>query len=91
MSTREEMIAHNRTVEEVAAELGCDSLHYLSLEGMVKATGFPKEKFCMACYTGNYPVAYDPGVDKHVIERRNGRVMGLSESIAAERAQITLI
>ena len=33
MSTREEMIAHGRTTEEVAAELGCDSLHYLSLDG----------------------------------------------------------
>jgi hypothetical protein len=40
MSTREEMIAHNRTVEEVAAELGADSLHYLeSLEGVYEAVG----------------------------------------------------
>ena len=37
MSTREEMIAHGRTTEEVAAELGCDSLHYLSLEGVYEA------------------------------------------------------
>ena len=39
MSTREEMIAHGRTTEEVAAELGCDSLHYLSLEGVYEAVG----------------------------------------------------
>ena len=38
MSTREEMIAHGRTSEEVAAELGCDSLHYLSLEGVYEAS-----------------------------------------------------
>ena len=88
---RSKLMAANNSLEEIRKYLNADSLHYLSLEGMVKATGFPKEKFCMACYTGNYPVAYDPGVDKHVIERRNGRVMGLSESIAAERAQITLI
>ena len=37
MSTREEMIAHGRSTEEVAAELGCDSLHYLSLEGVYEA------------------------------------------------------
>ena len=37
MSTREEMIAHGRTVDEVAAELGCDSLAYLSLEGVYEA------------------------------------------------------
>ena len=36
MSTREEMIAHGRTTEEVAAELGCDSLHYLSLDGRLR-------------------------------------------------------
>ena len=39
MSTREEMIAHGRSTEEVAAELGCDSLHYLSLEGVYEAVG----------------------------------------------------
>ena len=39
MSTREEMIAHNRTVAEVAAELGSDSLAYLSLEGVYEAIG----------------------------------------------------
>ena len=39
MSTREEMIAHGRTTAEVAAELGCDSLHYLSLEGVYEAVG----------------------------------------------------
>ena len=36
MSTREEMIAHGRTVEEIADELGADSLHYLSLDGRVR-------------------------------------------------------
>ena len=37
MSTREEMIAHGRTTHEVAAELDCDSLHYLSLDGVYEA------------------------------------------------------
>jgi hypothetical protein len=36
-------------------------------------------------------VPYDPAVNKHVIERRNGRMMGLSDAIEAERAQISLI
>ena len=39
MSTREEMIAHGRSVEEICAELGADSLHYLSLQGVYDAIG----------------------------------------------------
>jgi amidophosphoribosyltransferase len=56
MSTREEMIAHDRTVEEIAAELGADSLAYLSLEGVYEAIGVPAESHCDACFTGNYPL-----------------------------------
>ena len=43
MSTREEMIAHGRTAEEVCAELGADSLHYLSLEGVYEAVGVSRD------------------------------------------------
>jgi hypothetical protein len=45
----------------------------------------------MACYNGDYPVPYDPAVDKHIIERRNGRLPTVSESIAKEKAQIRLL
>jgi amidophosphoribosyltransferase len=57
MSTREEMIAHDRTVEEVAAELGCDSLHYLSLDGVYEAVRGSRETHCDACFSGDYPLA----------------------------------
>jgi len=57
MSTREEMIAHGRTVEEVCAELGADSLHYLSLQGVYDAIGLPREQHCDACFSGEYPLA----------------------------------
>jgi amidophosphoribosyltransferase len=57
MSTREEMIAHGRTVEEVAEELGADSLHYLSLEGVYEAVGSPRSEHCDACFSGEYPLA----------------------------------
>ncbi|MDA0168814.1 amidophosphoribosyltransferase [Solirubrobacter taibaiensis] len=56
MSTREEMIAHNRTEAEVAAELGADSLAYLSLEGVYEAIGSPREVHCDACFSGDYPL-----------------------------------
>jgi amidophosphoribosyltransferase len=56
MSTREEMIAHERSVAEIAAELGCDSLAYLSLEGVYEAVGATRATHCDACFTGDYPV-----------------------------------
>jgi amidophosphoribosyltransferase len=57
MSTREEMIAHGRSAADVAAELGADSLHYLSLEGVYKAVGHSRATHCDACFTGEYPLA----------------------------------
>jgi amidophosphoribosyltransferase len=56
MSNREEMIAHRRTVEEIARELGADSLAYLSLGGVYEAIGTPREMHCDACFTGEYPL-----------------------------------
>ena len=57
MSTREEMIAHGRTVEEVSAEVGADSLHYLSLEGVYEAVRVSRSEHCDACFSGHYPLA----------------------------------
>jgi len=59
MSTREEMIAHGRTEQEVATELGADSLHYLSLDGVYEAIGQSRSSHCDACFTGEYPLAGD--------------------------------
>jgi amidophosphoribosyltransferase len=56
MSTREEMIAHGRTEEEIAGELGADSLAYLSMDGVYEAVGASAERHCDACFTGNYPL-----------------------------------
>jgi amidophosphoribosyltransferase len=88
---RNKLMAANHSLEEIRKYLNADSLHYLSESGLVKATGLPKSSFCMACYDGNYPVAYDPGVDKHTIERRNGRLPRISDALASEKAQIKLL
>jgi amidophosphoribosyltransferase len=69
MSTREEMIAHGRTVGEVAAELGADSLHYLSLAGVYEAVGVTRETHCDACFTGEYPLeGTEDAKGKHALE-----------------------
>src|ERR1700751_3573546 len=56
MSTREEMIAHGRTVDEICAELGADSLHYLSLDGVYEAVRVSRDTHCDACFSGEYPL-----------------------------------
>jgi amidophosphoribosyltransferase len=69
MSTREEMIAHGRSIEEIAAELGADSLAYLSLEGVYEAIGTPRAAHCDACFSGDYPLAgTEEANGKHALE-----------------------
>jgi amidophosphoribosyltransferase len=53
--TREELIAANFTIPEIAAKLGVDSLGYLSLEGMLRSVPEGPDGFCHACFSGDYP------------------------------------
>jgi amidophosphoribosyltransferase len=55
-ATRQELIASSRSVEEIRRFIGADTLHYLSMENLVRATGRPKEEFCTACFDGEYPI-----------------------------------
>jgi amidophosphoribosyltransferase len=53
----------------VAAELGADSLHYLSLEGVYEAVGAGRDTHCDACFSGEYPLAgTDRANGKHALE-----------------------
>src|SRR3954447_25991403 len=56
MSTREEMIAHERSEAEIAAELGADSLAYLSLEVVYRAIESDRATHCYDCFAGEYPL-----------------------------------
>jgi amidophosphoribosyltransferase len=56
MSTAQEMVAHDRSVEEVARELDCDTLAYLSLEGVYEAIRSTPATHCDACFSGDYPL-----------------------------------
>jgi amidophosphoribosyltransferase len=57
----EQLVAADRTVEEVRAEIGATSLAYLSLDGLQAATKRPESDFCRACLTGQYPTALPDG------------------------------
>ncbi|MFA5786853.1 MAG: amidophosphoribosyltransferase [Actinomycetota bacterium] len=59
MATRTELIASDLTVEEVRAFLGADSLGYLTLEGLVAAVGLDANRFCRACFNGEYPMSLE--------------------------------
>ncbi len=70
-STRGELIAANNSVEELRDLLGLDSLGYLSLAGLLEATGIenPENNFCKACFDGCYPVQFDEFLSKNCLER----------------------
>jgi len=68
--TRKELMAANNSLEEIRNFLGADSLGYLTLDGMIAATGRPANKFCTACYTGNYPSPVESDMDKFAMEQR---------------------
>ena len=55
-SSHTELVARGRTVEELRTIIKADSLHYVSVEGLVKAIGIPREQLCLACFTGEYPI-----------------------------------
>jgi amidophosphoribosyltransferase len=67
MPTHEELIAHNMSPAETCEFIGADSLHYLSLEGMMEAIG-SLTGYCNACFTGVYPFPVGEGVGKEVLE-----------------------
>ena len=68
-SSKGELIAAQKEyVQAVAEFIGLDGLHYLSLEGMVEATGMDSDSFCLACYTGKYPLPPPAGFGKFCLE-----------------------
>jgi amidophosphoribosyltransferase len=69
MSTRSELVASDLSVEQVRGFIGADSLGYLSLEGMIGATGAPGDGLCRACFDGAYPVPVPADAGKFLLER----------------------
>lgn len=67
-SSKGELTACTRTVDEICEFIGADSLKYLSLEGMFKAMPYPAQEFCAACFTGKYPVKISDEFTKTCLE-----------------------
>jgi amidophosphoribosyltransferase len=67
--TSQELIAHNRTVDEIRDFLEVDSLAYLSLEGMLSCLKSTPENYCTACWSGQYKLPIDEPQTKFSFER----------------------
>jgi amidophosphoribosyltransferase len=69
-ASRAELIAPGLSVDDIRTSIGADSLGYVSLDGLIEATGLAKDALCRACFDGEYPVALaDPKLrSKHLLE-----------------------
>jgi amidophosphoribosyltransferase len=66
--TPKELIANRYSLKEIEAYLGVDSLGYLSLKGMLASVKCPKSRYCVACFTGEYPVKF-AAAGKYALEK----------------------
>ncbi len=66
---RSTLLAADRSVDEITAFLGVDSLVYLELDNLIAATGVGKQGFCTACLSGEYPTEVPVTGDKYLLER----------------------
>ncbi|MCX5686673.1 MAG: amidophosphoribosyltransferase [Candidatus Omnitrophica bacterium] len=67
--TKKELIASNHSIEEIGQFIGVDSLKYLSLDGMLSSMMLPKNEFCTACFTGDYPTQVCKPPSKKALEK----------------------
>jgi len=88
---RSKLMAANYSIDNIRQYLNADSLGYLSLEGMIGATGQPGQSFCRACYDGEYPVPYDAMLDKHIMERRRATAETLGKALDKDSLQQKLL
>ena len=73
------LLANQCTMDQIREYLGADSIGYLDVDSMVRATGQPENKFCLACFSGSYPIQVDPNLDKYIMERRKGQTHLLAD------------
>jgi amidophosphoribosyltransferase len=55
-------------VPEIREHIDADSLGYLSLDGLVESIGLPQDTFCLACFSGDYPLPVPLQMDKLALE-----------------------
>ncbi len=68
MATLRELIAANKTIEEIRDYIGADTLGYLSVEGLMKTVGASAGSYCKGCFTGQYPIPVQLEMNKMQLE-----------------------
>ncbi|WP_416223960.1 amidophosphoribosyltransferase [Tepidiforma sp.] len=81
MATKAELIAANHSIEEIRQHIGADSLGYLSLDGLNRATGQDPNDLCNACFTGVYPLNVQMQMDRLEAERVREPALAAAESL----------
>ncbi len=81
MATKAELIAANKSVEEIRQHIGADSLGYLSIDGLNRATGQDPNSLCNACFTGVYPLNVQMQMDRLEAARHREPVLAAAESL----------
>jgi amidophosphoribosyltransferase len=81
MATRRELIASQKSVPEICKFIGADTLGYMSIEGLIKAVALPRDIFCLACFTGDYPIPVQLEMDKLELEGLAAGGKGACEKI----------
>ena len=69
MARRDELIASRMDIEAIRKHIGADTLGYLSLDGMIRATGGTPDQYCVACFTGEYLVPVQLELTKESLEK----------------------
>ena len=70
MARRDDLIASKLEIEGIRSHIGADTLGYLSLDGMIRATGATRKDLCTACFTGDYLVPVQLELSKESLEKQ---------------------
>ena len=69
MATYSQLIGAKMMPEEIAKEVGADSVNYLGIDDYLACTGMAKDQFCLGCITNDYPTPMADSLAKQMWER----------------------
>lgn len=88
MCSKKELAAARMTIEEIRRHLGATSLGYLSVPGVVKAVGRPESDFCLACFTGDYPIPLPEKIERDPFETDSDTKLGELTAVGTGQLQL---